>query len=108
MQSKNISIINQFEVPRSSESDFLEVFKIHIKLIASQSGNVECRLFKSSDNGNVVNYISIVCWQNQEVMEKARENINKTSKKLGIDIISFQKEHNIKIINHICSEVSIL
>ncbi len=108
MKSQNIAIINQFEVPALSENDFLEFFKTHIKLIASQHGNMECRLFKNSDDKNIVNYTSIVCWQNQEAMKKAGANINEASEKAGIDIVAFQKEHNIKVINRICSEVPVL
>ncbi len=108
MENQNIAIINQFEVPASSENDFLEFFKTHIKLIVSQPGNMECRLFKNSDDKNILNYISIVRWHNQEAMQKAGANINKASQKAGIDIVAFQKEYNIKVINRICSEISVL
>ncbi|PIE77355.1 MAG: hypothetical protein CSA15_13390, partial [Candidatus Delongbacteria bacterium] len=87
MKNQNIVIMNQFEVPLSSESDFLEFFKTHIKLIASQDGNLECRLFKNTNDENSLNYTSIVCWQNQEAMEKAAANINQASEKAGIDIV---------------------
>ncbi len=108
MENRNITVINKFEVPQSSENDFLKFFKTHIKLIASQYGNMECRLFKNNDDKNIVNYTSIVCWKDEETMKKAGININQVSQKEGIDVISFQKEHNIKVINRIYSELPIL
>ncbi len=107
MKNQNIAVINQFEVPQSSKNDFLEFFTTHIKLIASQPGNMECRLFKNNDDKNTLNYTSLVCWQDQEAMKKAGANINKASQKAGIDIVAFQKKHNIKVVNRVCSELPV-
>ncbi len=108
MGNQSITVINRFEVPPSSEVDFLAFFNTHIKIINSQPGNIECRLFKSGNNEDILSFISIVRWQNQEVLKNAKVKIDTISKKSGIDIKEFQEKHNIKVINGIFSEVSIL
>ncbi len=108
MQNQNVAIINQFEIPKSSEFDFLNFFNTHIKLVASQAGNLECRLFKDCDDENILRYISIVRWKNQEALKNAKSKIDLASKKERIDIKKFQDKYNIKVTNHMCYEVSIL
>ncbi len=108
MQNQNVAIINQFEIPQLFESDFLKFFNFHIELVSSQPGNLECSLFKVNDNKNILKYISIVRWENQEALKKAKSKIDLVSKKEGIDIKKFQDKYNIKVINHMCSKISIL
>ncbi|PIE82152.1 MAG: hypothetical protein CSA11_01445 [Chloroflexi bacterium] len=108
MKNQTFAIINQFEVPKSSESDFLEFFSTHIKLIDSQPGSIDCRLFKANDDGDVLSYISVVRWQNQEAAKKAGLKIDAASREAGVDVTEFQKKHNIKVINRRFSEIPIL
>ncbi len=108
LEKKSIFIINQFEVPRESENVFVNFFIDHIKLISSQPGNIESRLFKSKEDGNYTVYISIVGWENEEAFKNAGKEIDAISKEKGIDVRSFQEKHRIKVINRISSEVPVL
>ncbi len=108
MKNQSFAIINQFEIPQTSESEFLNFFSSHIKLINSQQGIVECRLFKANGTENVLNYISIVRWQNEEMAKKAKDKIDSATKKAGIDIKEFQEKHNIKVVNRSFSEIPVL
>ncbi len=107
-EKKSIFIINQFEVPKESENVFINFFIDHIKLIFSQPGNIESRLFKSKEYANYIVYISIVGWENEEAFKNAGIEIDAISKEKGIDIRGFQEKHKIKVINHISSEVPVL
>ncbi len=108
MKNQSFAIINQFEVPQTSESEFLNFFSSHIKLINSQQGIVECRLFKANGTENVLNYISIVRWQNEKMAKKAKDKIDSATQKAGIDIKEFQEKHNIKVVNRSFSEIPVL
>ncbi len=108
MKNQSFAIINQFEVPQTSESEFINFFSSHIKLINSQQGVVECRLFKANETEKNLIYISIVRWENKEMAKKAKVKINSATKKAGINIREFQEKHNIKVINRSFSEIPVL
>ncbi len=108
IEKESIFIINQFEVLKESENVFIDFFSSHIKLISSQPGNIESRLFKSKESGNHMIYISIVGWKNEEAFKNAGIEIDSISKEKGIDIRGFQEKYKIKVINHISSEVPVL
>ena len=108
MNNNSFSIINQFEVPPNSESEFIDFFSSHIKLINSQRGIIDCRLFKASNNENVLSFISIVRWKNQEAAINAKVRIDSTNKESGVDIKEFQEKYNIKVVNRSFSEIPVL
>ncbi len=107
-KQESVFIINQFEVPKDAENAFIDFFSSHIKLIATQPGNTDARLFKTKTDDNNLLYISIVGWQNEVAFKNAGIQIAAISKERGIDISAFQKKHKIKVINRIFSEVSVL
>ncbi len=107
MLYQSITVINEFEVPEIAEPDFLAFFRTHIKLIDSQPGNIDSKLFKTNDKEHTLNYISMVRWENQEAFVNAKVKINATLKKAGVDIKAFQEQHHIKVINRIFLEIPI-
>ncbi len=69
---------------------------------------MECRLFKKAASTQVVEYISLVSWADQEVMKEAGANIDKASQAAGIDVAAFQAAHSIEVVNNRCVEVDVL
>ncbi len=108
LKKDGIFIINQFEVPKVSEEAFMDFFSTHIKLIASQAGNMEVRLFKSKEDDNYMVYISIVGWEDEESFKNAGVAIEAISREKGINIREFQEKHKINVINRIFSELPVL
>lgn len=84
-QQGQVRFIDKFLVPANAKQEFLERVKINRDFIKKLPGFVEDVAYERTDEqGNLI-FITVALWQNEEVMQKAKEAVQAEYKKQGFN-----------------------
>ena len=89
-----VRFIDKFLVPANAKQEFLERVKINRDFIKQLPGFVEDAAYERIDEqGNLI-FITVAVWQNEEVLQKAKEAVQAEYKKQGFNpAVMFERLH---------------
>ncbi|WPV01322.1 hypothetical protein SNE26_06015 [Mucilaginibacter sp. cycad4] len=89
--------IDQFIVPATAQQEFKERMKINRDFIKKLDGFIEDRAFERYDEqGNLI-CITTAIWQNEDVLQKAKEAVQQEYQQQGFDMKAMLQRLNIRM-----------
>jgi enolase len=89
--------IDQFIVPTTAQQEFKERMKINRDFIKKLDGFIEDRAYERYDEqGNLV-CITTAIWQNEDVLQKAKEAVQQLYQQQGFDMKAMLQRLNISM-----------
>ena len=97
--------IDQFIVPATAQQDFKERMKINRDFIKKLEGFIEDRAFERYDEqGNLI-CITTAIWQNEDVLQKAKEAVQQLYQQQGFDMKAMLQRLNIRMERNTYQEI---
>lgn len=89
--------IDQFIVPAAAQHEFKERMKINRDFIKKIDGFIEDRAYERHDEqGNLI-CITTAIWQNEDVLQKAKEAVQQLYQQQGFDMKAMLQRLNISM-----------
>ncbi|WP_114938213.1 antibiotic biosynthesis monooxygenase [Mucilaginibacter endophyticus] len=89
--------IDQFTVPSGAELEFKERMKVNRDFIKKLDGFIEDRAYeRHDDQGNLI-CITTAIWQNEDVLQKAKEAVQQLYRQQGFDMKAMLQRLNISM-----------
>ena len=97
--------IDQFIVPATAQHEFKERMKVNRDFIKKLEGFIEDRAFERYDEqGNLI-CITTAIWQNEDVLQKAKEAVQQLYQQHGFDMKAMLQRLNIKMERNTYQEI---
>jgi len=98
--------IDQFIVPATSQDEFKERMKINRDFIKNLDGFIEDRTYERHDEQGNLTCITIAIWQNENVLQKAREAVQQLYRQQGFDMKTMLQRLNISMERNTYQEIN--
>ncbi|WP_413667504.1 hypothetical protein ACEN9X_23825 [Mucilaginibacter sp. Mucisp86] len=89
--------IDQFIVPAIAQQEFKKRMKINRDFIKKLDGFVEDRAFERYDEQGSLICITMAIWQNEDVLQKAKEAVQQLYQQQGFDMKAMLQRLNISM-----------
>jgi len=97
--------IDQFIVPATAQHEFKERMKVNRDFIKKLEGFIEDRAFERYDEqGNLI-CITTAIWQNEDVLQKAKEAVQQLYQQQGFDMKAMLQRLNIRMERNTYQEI---
>ncbi|MGF7072537.1 hypothetical protein [Mucilaginibacter sp. 3215] len=98
--------IDQFIVPATAQQEFKERMKINRDFIKKLEGFIEDRAFeRHDDQGNLI-CITTAIWQNEDVLQKAKEAVQQLYQQQGFDMKAMLQRLNVSMERNTYREIA--
>ncbi len=98
--------IDQFIVPATAEQEFKERMKVNRDFIKKLEGFTEDRAFERYDEqGNLI-CITTAIWQNEDVLQKAKEAVQQLYQQQGFDMKAMLQRLNVSMERNTYREIA--
>jgi len=98
--------IDQFIVPATAQHEFKERMKINRDFIKKLDGFIEDRAYERHDEQGNLTCITIAIWQNENVLQKAREAVQQLYRQQGFDMKTMLQRLNISMERNTYQEIN--
>jgi enolase len=96
--------IDQFIVPATARQEFKERMKINRDFIKNLEGFIEDKAYERYDEqGNLI-CITTAIWQNEEVLQKAKEAVQQLYQQQSFDMKAMLQRLNVSMERHTYQE----
>ena len=98
--------IDQFIVPAPAKQEFKDRMKINRDFIKKLEGFIEDRAYERyDDQGNLI-CITTAIWQNEEVLQKAKEAVQQLYQQQGFDMKAMLQRLNVSMERNTYREIA--
>ena len=98
--------IDQFIVPATAQHEFKERMKVNRDFIKKLEGFIEDRAFERYDEqGNLI-CITTAIWQNEGVLQKAKEAVQQLYQQQGFDMKAMLQRLNVNMERNTYREIA--
>jgi len=98
--------IDQFIVPATAQQEFKERMNINRDFIKKLDGFIEDRAYERHDEqGNLI-CITTAIWQNEDVLQKAKEAVQQLYQQQGFDMKAMLQRLNVSIERNTYREIA--
>ncbi|SDF80762.1 hypothetical protein ACRQ5D_28200 [Mucilaginibacter sp. P25] len=98
--------IDQFIVPATAQHEFKGRMKVNRDFIKKLDGFIEDRAFeRDDDQGNLI-CITTAIWQNEDVLQKAKEAVQQLYQQQGFDMKAMLQRLNVSMERNTYREIA--
>ena len=95
--NKQQVLIDKFFVPAGSIKEVMERMDYNRNFIKKLPGFVKDEIYEQIDENGNLNCVTIAVWQNEDVINKAKETVQAEYKRIGFNPADFYQKLGIKM-----------